>query len=127
MLEVCLCKLAIYKLKILGRGKFEFYKSMGEPQKGGGGDQIFKVGSKRGDYDFWLKFSGGKNLGGNYVYISVILHLYFLTFFEMKYASILLLSLKRNTLFRKSTSNTLLNLHINTLESLLEVYFRVSK
>ena len=40
MLEVRLCKPAIYKLKILGGGKFEYYKSMGQPQKvgvGGGG------------------------------------------------------------------------------------------
>ena len=43
MLEVRLCKPAIYKLEILGGGKFEYYKSMGQPQKVGGGDQIFKV------------------------------------------------------------------------------------
>ena len=41
MLEVRLCKPAIYKLKILGGGKFEYYKSTGKSQKGG--DQIFKV------------------------------------------------------------------------------------
>ena len=45
MLEVCLCKLAIYKLKILGRGKFEYYKSMGGTTKRGGNK--------------FLKFSGG--------------------------------------------------------------------
>ena len=71
MLEVRLCKPAIYKLKILGGGKFEYYKSMGQPQKvgvGGGGDRIFKVQwgeSKKGGHDFWLKFSVGE-LGGNY-------------------------------------------------------------
>ena len=37
------------------------------------GNQIFKVhwGEAKGgggDYDFWLKFSGEENLGGNYVY-----------------------------------------------------------
>ena len=42
MLEVGLCKPAVYKLKILGGGKFEYYKSMGGTTKMGG-DQIFKV------------------------------------------------------------------------------------
>ena len=69
MLEVRLCKPAIYKLKILGGGKFEYYKSTGKSQKGG--DQIFKVqwggGSKRGrDTVFDFNLVGGKNLGGNY-------------------------------------------------------------
>ena len=41
MLEVRLCKPAIYKLKILGRGKFEYYKSMGGTTKTR--DQIYKV------------------------------------------------------------------------------------
>ena len=64
-----------------------------------------------------------------FVYTSVILHLYFLTFFEMKYTSCILLSFKRNALFRKSTANILLSLLIKyvNLESLLQVYFRVSK
>ena len=60
------------------------------------------------------------------VYASVTVDLYFLTFVEMKYATSILLSLKRNTLmweihfkillsvnkihnFRKSTSNILLS------------------
>ena len=34
-LVVILCKPVIHKLKILGGGEVEFYKSMGEPQKGG--------------------------------------------------------------------------------------------
>ena len=65
MLEVCLCKPAIYKLKILdGDGV-----GVGGGVGGGGGlntkkrgVQIFKVQwgeEKGGDYDFWLKFSGG--------------------------------------------------------------------
>ena len=41
VLEVCLCKPAIHKLKIFSGEKFEYYKSMGEPQKGG--NQILKV------------------------------------------------------------------------------------
>ena len=41
VLEFCLCKPTVYKLKILGGGKFDYYKSMGEPQKGG--NQIFKL------------------------------------------------------------------------------------
>ena len=69
---------------------------------------------------------------------SIILYLYFLTFVEMKYTSSILLSLKRNTFFRKSTSNmSVLNVcfkctsaveyeYIN-LESLLQVYIWVSK
>ena len=63
-----MCKPAVYKLKILGWGKFESYKSMGGTTKRGG-DHIFKVqwGEAKGrDYDFWVKFSGGKNHGGNY-------------------------------------------------------------
>ena len=54
MLEVRLCKPAIYKLKILGRGKFEYYKSMGEVQKG--------RGTK------FLKFSGGKQKAGGMIF-----------------------------------------------------------
>ena len=53
MLEVHLCKPAIYKLKILGGGKFEYYKSMGQPQKVGVGG-----GTK------FLKFNGGKQKRG---------------------------------------------------------------
>ena len=36
VLEICLCKPAIYKLKILGGGKCESYKSMGGTTKTGG-------------------------------------------------------------------------------------------
>ena len=54
-----------------------------------------------------------------------MLHLYSFTFFEMKYTSSILLSLKINNLFRKSTSE-FAHKSIN-LESLLQVYFRVSK
>ena len=61
-----------------------------------------------------------------FIYTSIILYLYVLAFSEMKYTSSILLSLKRNNLFQKSTSNILLSLHIN-LESPLQVYFRVSK
>ena len=63
VLEVCLRKPAVYKLKTLGVGKLESYKSMGEPQNGGrGGTKFLKlsgVEQKGGDYDFLLKFSGG--------------------------------------------------------------------
>ena len=52
MLKVHLCKPAMYKLKILGVGKFEYYKSVGGTTKRGGGAA----------HDFWLKFSGGKTL-----------------------------------------------------------------
>ena len=48
-----------------------------------------------------------------FAYTSIILHLYFLTFSEMKYTSSIPLSLKRNNLFRKPTSNILLSLYIN--------------
>ena len=69
---------------------------------------------------------------------SIILYLYFLTFVEMKYTSSILLSLKRNTFFRKSTSNmSVLNVRFKytsaveyeyiNLESLLQVYIWVSK
>ena len=74
MLEVRLCKPAIYKLKILGRGKFEYYKSMGENTKREG-NQIFKIqwGKAKGrGHDFLLKFSLGKNLGGNYAFANGI-------------------------------------------------------
>ena len=74
MLEVCLCKPAIYKIRSLGRGKFEYYKSIGDGLGGGEhhkkrGDQIFKVqwhggggggGSKRGDTIFDLDLGGEK-------------------------------------------------------------------
>ena len=68
MLEVRLYKPAVYKLKILGKGKIEYYKAIKGTKKKGG-NQIFKVqwGKKKwGEHDFWLRFSGGKRLGGNY-------------------------------------------------------------
>ena len=40
VLVFSLCKPVIHKVKILGGGKLEYYKSMGGPQKGGG--QILK-------------------------------------------------------------------------------------
>ena len=50
VLKVRLRKPAIYKWKILGGGKFEYYKSMGITKKRGeggggecGGNQVFKV------------------------------------------------------------------------------------
>ena len=49
VLEVCLCKPAINKLKILGWGKLVYYKSMGET-------------TKRGEAKF-LKCSGEKQKG----------------------------------------------------------------
>ena len=63
-----------------------------------------------------------KNRKRYFVYTSIILYLYFLTFSEMKYTSNILLSLKRNNLFKKSTSSILQSLHINT--SILKVYFK---
>ena len=39
-----------------------------------------------------------KKIKRYFVYTSTILHLYFLAFYEMKYTSFILLSLKRNTL-----------------------------
>ena len=39
VLEVRLCKPSIYKLRILGGGKFEYYKSMGGTTKKGGNKQ----------------------------------------------------------------------------------------
>ena len=63
-------------------------------------------------------------------YNSSILQFYFLTFYEMKYTSSVLLNLKRHTLFRKST----LNIYTSEFAQkcikkiiLLPVYFRVSK
>ena len=56
-----------------------------------------------------------------------MLYLY-LTFSEMKYTSSIPLSLKRDNLFRKSTSDILdFSNKFTHLESLLQVYFKVSK
>ena len=63
VLEVCLCKPAIHKLKIFSGEKFEYYKSMGEPQKGG--NQILKVQlgeEKRGITIFNVNLVGRKTL-----------------------------------------------------------------
>ena len=54
MLEVRLCKPAVYKLKILVKGKFEYYKAM-EGTKTKGGTKS-------------LKFSGGKKSGGSTIF-----------------------------------------------------------
>ena len=59
MLVVCLCKPAIYKLKILGGGNFNIINQSEEPQKRG--NQIFKVhweGAKGGDTIFDLHLLG---------------------------------------------------------------------
>ena len=67
MLEVRLCKPAIYKLEILGGGKFEYYKSMVQSQKVGGETKFLKFngGKQKRGTQFWLKFSVGE-LRGNY-------------------------------------------------------------
>ena len=82
MLEVCLCKPAIYQLKILGGREFEYYKLMGGTTKRGGETKVEKQKGGRGweDYDFWLKFSGEKNLWGNYGLIFVTIHSEFVHF-----------------------------------------------
>ena len=62
MLEVRLCKPAIYKLKILGGRKFEHYKSMrGITERG---DPIFKVqwGKAKGGDTIFDLISWGKKL-----------------------------------------------------------------
>ena len=43
-----MCKPAIYKLKNLGRGKFEYYKSMGGTTKKGGPNLSSSVGGSKG-------------------------------------------------------------------------------
>ena len=53
---VCLCKPAIYKLKILGGGKFEYYKSIGGTTKRGEPNFESPMGKAK------FKFSGGKTL-----------------------------------------------------------------
>ena len=79
VLDVRLCKPAIYKLKILGKGKFEYYKLIGGGGGGGweqkgGPKQVFKInwgGDQKGaDTIFDLNLVGGGrwNLGGNYVW-----------------------------------------------------------
>ena len=72
MLEVRLCRPGKFKLKILGGGKFEYYKSTVVTTKRGVTKFLKFNGGKAkrrgvGGHVFWLKFSGGKNLGGNYV------------------------------------------------------------
>ena len=64
VLEVCLWKPAVYKLKILGGGKFESYKSMGGTTKRGGA-HIFKVqwGKQKGGITiFDLNLVGEKTM-----------------------------------------------------------------
>ena len=69
VLVVSFCKPVIHKLKILGGGKLEYYKSIGAKtkKKRGGQNLKFQWGEAKGEggHDFWLKFSGG-HLGGNY-------------------------------------------------------------
>ena len=65
---VSLCKPVTHTLNILGGENLNIKNQWREPQKGGG-EANFKISvgeSKRGEHNFWLKFSGGKNLGGNY-------------------------------------------------------------
>ena len=62
MLDVRLCKPAIYKLKILGRGKFEYYKLIG----GGGGG--WGRGKKKEGGTKFLKFSGGGQKGADTIF-----------------------------------------------------------
>ena len=58
VLEVRLCKPSIYKLRILGGGKFEYYKSMGGTTKKGGNKQWGEAkGGGEGGAQFGLKFS----------------------------------------------------------------------
>ena len=45
MLVLSFCKPVIHKLKILGGGKLEYYKSMGGGGGGGGGGKIFDSNS----------------------------------------------------------------------------------
>ena len=59
VLKVRLRKPAIYKWKILGGGKFEYYKSMGITKKRGEGGGESVAGIK------FLKFGGGKQKGGD--------------------------------------------------------------
>ena len=68
MLEVCLCKPAIYKSNISGGGKFEFYKSTGGTAKRRGGTKFLKFsgGEAKGRITiFDLNLVGG-DLGGDY-------------------------------------------------------------
>ena len=67
MIVVSLCKPVIHKLKSLGRGKLEYYKSLGEPQKGGSQISQVQWGGKQ-------KQGGGATIfysnlaGGNYAF-----------------------------------------------------------
>ena len=81
MLEVCLCKLAIYKLKILGRGKFEYYKSMGGTTKRGGGNKFLKFsgggegwGAKGGNTILDFSTFGHKTFGTQIQFFSACLY-----------------------------------------------------
>ena len=59
MLEIHLCKPAIYELRILGGGKFECYKSVGRTTKKVGPSSVGESKREGGGHDFWLKFSWG--------------------------------------------------------------------
>ena len=75
-----------------------------------------------------MKHKNRKKIKSYFVYTSIMPYLYFLIFSEMKYTSSILLSLKRNNWFTKSTSNicTFAHKFIN-LESLLQVYIYTSE
>ena len=62
MLVVSLCKPVTHKLKMLGGGELEHYKSMGGTTKRG--DQILEFQWE--GHEFLLKSSGGGDLGGKY-------------------------------------------------------------
>ena len=61
MLVVSFCKPVMHKLKILGEGNLNLINQWGGDHKKGGETKFwnFSGGSKRGEQDFWLKFSGG--------------------------------------------------------------------
>ena len=58
VLEVRLCKPSIYKLRILGGGKFEYYKSMGGTTKKGGNSEGKQKGGGRGVHNLDLNLVG---------------------------------------------------------------------
>ena len=58
-----------------------------------------------------------------FVYTSIIFHLYFLTFVEMKHAPRILLSLKRNIHYLGNLLHTGFDPKDISLENLLQLYF----
>ena len=70
VLVVSLCKPVIHNLNFFG-GNLNIINQWGELQKRG--NQILKVQwreAKGGEHNFWLKFSRGGILGGNYVFFA---------------------------------------------------------